>query len=154
LNRYGELFRGNKVQEAEKRGVAAVIIYSDPIDYGAPDLNVSNTFPNSVFMPPGGAQRGSLLETNGDPLTPLYPSKSYAYRININDVLNGVTAPTIPVMPIGYRDAIKLFQNMNGQPVPTDWIGGMVSYMAASAFLFKGGRAILLTTLFTIKRQI
>uniref|UniRef100_A0A914V839 Uncharacterized protein n=1 Tax=Plectus sambesii TaxID=2011161 RepID=A0A914V839_9BILA len=140
--RYGDLFRGNKVQEAEKRGALAVILFSDPIDYGSPDLSgsdLNNTFPNSVFMPPGGAQRGSVLETNGDPLTPLYPSKPYTYRIDISDVVNGVTAPNIPVMPMGYRDAATLFQNMNGPAVPAGWVGGIpgVNYTLTSSVSFK-----------------
>uniref|UniRef100_A0A914UWP4 PA domain-containing protein n=1 Tax=Plectus sambesii TaxID=2011161 RepID=A0A914UWP4_9BILA len=39
--RYGELFRGDKVLEAWRRGAVGVIIFTDPIDYGSPDL--SNT---------------------------------------------------------------------------------------------------------------
>ena len=83
LCRYGELWRGAKTQEAEKRGAIGVVIFSgarvlqpetrnaDPNDYGplAQDLPANFTWPDSIFLPPSGAQRGSLMNENGDPLT-------------------------------------------------------------------------------------
>lgn len=90
-------------------------------------------------MPPGGAQRGSLLEVDGDPQTPLYPSKPYTYRLREKDVVNGDSVPTIPVMPMGYRDAVKLLSNMDGPLVPSDWRGGIsgVNYTFTSTKIFK-----------------
>uniref|UniRef100_A0A914VRS2 Peptidase M28 domain-containing protein n=1 Tax=Plectus sambesii TaxID=2011161 RepID=A0A914VRS2_9BILA len=90
-------------------------------------------------MPAGGAQRGSILDVDGDPLTPLYPSKSYTYRLAQEDVTNGMSVPVIPVMPIGYRDAANLFLNMDGLPVPPDWQGGIssVNYTFTSSKIFQ-----------------
>lgn len=69
------------------------------------------TFPDTVFLPPSGAQRGSLMTDDGDPLTPFYPAKPYTFRTRDEPTLrkNGVL-PNIPVMPIGYRDALPIFQ--------------------------------------------
>ncbi len=36
LARFGRLYRGAKVVNAQKRGAIGVIIYSDPYDYGPP----------------------------------------------------------------------------------------------------------------------
>lgn len=37
-------------------------------------------FPATDWMPPAGVQRGSLNEYNGDPLTPLLPSRKDFYK--------------------------------------------------------------------------
>lgn len=56
-------------------GVIGVILYSDPKDI-APQGAMSNaTYPNSIYMPDMGHQRGSTLLISGDPLTQHYPSK-------------------------------------------------------------------------------
>jgi hypothetical protein len=39
-----QIFRGNKVWNAQKRGAAAVVIYSDPADYGPPHHRSSIQF--------------------------------------------------------------------------------------------------------------
>lgn len=113
--------------KADRRGAVAVVIYSDPADYGPSDHHSTNrTFPEDLFLPPGGAQRGSLLETDGDPLTPLYPSKPYTYRSKTEDDLRRDTVmPNIPVTPIGYRDAEKLLRLMNGPVAPAAFRGGI-----------------------------
>lgn len=103
--------------EAEKRGAIGVIIFNDPLDY-ANDLPASQTFPNTIWLPPSGAQRGTLLQSDGDPLTPFYPAKPYTYRTTDEATLRQQhSMPNVPVTPIGYRDALTLFQNMNGPEV-------------------------------------
>lgn len=70
-------------------------------------------------MPPSGAQRGTLLKTDGDPETPFFPSKHYTYRTEREEQLrNRRIMPNVPVMPIGYRDAVKIMQNLDGPRVP------------------------------------
>ena len=72
LCRIGRGFRGNKPKNAEKYGVAGILLYDDP-ERSAPFGNAS-TFPNGMFLPEDGMQWGSIYDVAGDPLTPLYPS--------------------------------------------------------------------------------
>lgn len=39
-----------------------------------------NIYPNTEWLPSEGVQRGSIMIGNGDPLSPLYPSKKNSYR--------------------------------------------------------------------------
>ena len=68
-----------QVKFAEDRGAVGVILYNDPSDYAPAALSnatYEDTFPNSPFLPPSGAQRGSLRGfPKGDALTPLFPAK-------------------------------------------------------------------------------
>ncbi|PKU29140.1 glutamate hypothetical protein [Limosa lapponica baueri] len=106
IARYGKIFRGNKVKNAELAGAKGLILYSDPADYCAPGVD---PYPNGWNLPGGGAQRGNVLNLNGagDPLTPGYPAKEYTYRL---DKASGVGLPKIPVHPIGYHDAESLLR--------------------------------------------
>uniref|UniRef100_A0A674JTI1 Aminopeptidase NAALADL1 n=1 Tax=Terrapene triunguis TaxID=2587831 RepID=A0A674JTI1_9SAUR len=133
IARYGKIFRGNKVKNAELVGATGVILYSDPADYCAPGVD---PYPNGWNLPGGGAQRGNVLNLNGagDPLTPGYPAKEYTYRY---EEARAVGLPKLPVHPIGYNDAEKLLRNMGG-PVPPDssWKGSLnVSYNIGPGFM-------------------
>jgi len=72
IARYGKLFRGDKLAFAQQNGAIGLIIYMDPYDFT--DGNTSNTYPNSIYLPPYGVQRGTVYIGDGDPLTPDYPS--------------------------------------------------------------------------------
>ncbi|EJW70163.1 hypothetical protein WUBG_18930, partial [Wuchereria bancrofti] len=75
-------------------------------------------FPDEIWLPESGAQRGTLLKTDGDPETPLLPSKYYTYRTETEENLRErQIMPSIPVMPVGYRDARKIMENLNGPQV-------------------------------------
>ncbi|XP_068251742.1 glutamate carboxypeptidase 2-like isoform X1 [Nyctibius grandis] len=132
IARYGKIFRGNKVKNAELAGAKGVILYSDPADYCAPGVD---PYPNGWNLPGGGAQRGNVLNLNGagDPLTPGYPAKEYIYRL---DKARGVGLPKIPVHPIGYHDAESLLRNMGGYAPPhSSWKGNLnVSYNVGPGF--------------------
>lgn len=52
-------------------------------------------------------QRGSLYTKRGDPLTPDYPSNSYAFR---NRSLGDSLLPKIPAQTVGYKYAYRLFK--------------------------------------------
>ncbi|XP_054256086.1 glutamate carboxypeptidase 2-like isoform X3 [Indicator indicator] len=108
IARYGKIFRGNKVKNAELAGAKGIILYSDPADYCAPGVD---PYPNGWNLPGGGAQRGNVLNLNGagDPLTPGYPAKEYTYRLA---KARGVGLPKIPVHPIGYHDAESLLRKV------------------------------------------
>uniref|UniRef100_A0A8C3YD30 N-acetylated-alpha-linked acidic dipeptidase 2 n=1 Tax=Catagonus wagneri TaxID=51154 RepID=A0A8C3YD30_9CETA len=101
IARYGKIFRGNKVKNAMLAGAKGIILYSDPADYSAPGVQ---PYPKGWNLPGTGVQRGNVLNLNGagDPLTPGYPAKEYAFRLDVED---GVGIPQIPVHPIGYNDA-------------------------------------------------
>uniref|UniRef100_A0AAQ5Y1A2 Glutamate carboxypeptidase 2 n=1 Tax=Amphiprion ocellaris TaxID=80972 RepID=A0AAQ5Y1A2_AMPOC len=107
--RYGKIFRGNKVKNAILAGAKGIIMFSDPADYWAAEVQ---PYPDGWNLPGGGAQRGNVLNLNGagDPLTPGYPAKEYTHRFSLED---GVGLPKIPVHPIGFHDAIHLKVRMN-----------------------------------------
>ncbi|XP_065688676.1 putative N-acetylated-alpha-linked acidic dipeptidase [Patagioenas fasciata] len=132
IARYGKIFRGNKVKNAELAGAKGVILYSDPADYCAPGVGA---YPDGWNLPGGGAQRGNVLNLNGagDPLTPGYPAKEYTYRL---DKGSGIGLPKIPVHPIGYHDAESLLRNMGGYAPPhSSWKGNLnVSYNIGPGF--------------------
>lgn len=73
LMRYGHGFRGDKVHEAQLHGAVGAILYSDPADVAAEGTR--RVYPQTLWMPHEGVQRGSIMHGDGDPLTPLYPSK-------------------------------------------------------------------------------
>uniref|UniRef100_A0A915MVM6 Uncharacterized protein n=1 Tax=Meloidogyne javanica TaxID=6303 RepID=A0A915MVM6_MELJA len=131
LIRYGGIFRGDKVFNAEKRGAVGVILYSDPIDY---------TFPNAVWLPPSGSQRGTLYRGIGDPETPLLPSLDYVHRVFTEKQLRltGIL-PNIPVTCIGYHDAQRIFERMDGEPaIWSRWSGALpVTYRLTGNNLFR-----------------
>lgn len=60
IMRYGAIFRGNKIQNAEKYGCQAALLYSDPQQY-APNGPDYKTYADGVYMPPEGGQRGSTM---------------------------------------------------------------------------------------------
>ena len=116
--RYGRSFRGIKAREAERHGAIALIIYSDPQDDG---YFRGDVYPNGPMRPPTGVQRGSVLNTDGDPSTPSYPSVKGAPRIAENQM----DIPHIPVVPIGYGNAGELLRGLRGASIPQSWQGGL-----------------------------
>ncbi|XP_049745521.1 putative N-acetylated-alpha-linked acidic dipeptidase [Elephas maximus indicus] len=132
IARYGKIFRGNKVKNAQQAGAKGVILYSDPADYFAPGVK---SYPDGWNLPGGGVQRGNVLNLNGagDPLTPGYPANEYAYRHGITEA---VGLPTIPVHPIGYYDAQKFLEKMGGlSPPDNSWKGALkVPYNVGPGF--------------------
>src|SRR5262245_18189489 len=57
IERYGKVFRGLKVKEAQLRGALGVIIYSDPEDDG---YMKGDIYPDGPMRPASGIQRGSV----------------------------------------------------------------------------------------------
>lgn len=77
-------------------------------------------------MPEGGVQRGSVMHGDGDPLTPLQPSKPDLYPSRtVDEAKEAGVLPKIPVTPISYRDAYEILVRLSGRPVPLDWQGGL-----------------------------
>ncbi len=128
LVRYGGAFRGLKVKEAQERGAAAVLVFSDPADDGYVRGDV---YPDGPWRPPSAIQRGSvqfLSSMPGDPSTPGYPSNAAARRLSREQM---ETVPKIPSLPIAYGEAEKLLRQLGGPRVPDGWQGGLpLSYHA------------------------
>ncbi|XP_070577790.1 N-acetylated-alpha-linked acidic dipeptidase 2-like [Ptychodera flava] len=133
IARYGKIFRGNKAKHAEHHGAIGLILYSDPADYGS--KNATSVYPHSWWLPDTGAQRGNLhvSDHKGDPLTPGYPAKDYAYRTSVEDS----PLPTIPVHPIGYGDAKMFLRELrNTYNIPADWKGDLdIEYNIGPGFI-------------------
>lgn len=142
LVRYGELFRGLKVRNAQKRGAVGLLIFSDPADDGYARGDV---YPNGPFRPASAVQRGSVQFLSlgpGDPSTPNGASVKGAKRLPI-DGRDGFTLAdvegwekqsglkredyfaTIPSLPISYESARPILESLAGPNAPAGWQGGL-----------------------------
>jgi N-acetylated-alpha-linked acidic dipeptidase len=122
LVRYGKIFRGLKVRNAERGGAAGVVIFSDPADDG---FVRADAYPHGPARPPDAIQRGSvqfLSEGPGDPTTPGWPSRAGGKRLKPSEV-RGI--PRIPSIPIAWAEAQKILALLDGPPAPSGWQGGL-----------------------------
>ena len=62
----------HQAKHAEVNSCVGLIMYTDPKDYAVEGMD--ETYPDSVYLPGTGVQRGSLEANLGDPLTPGHPS--------------------------------------------------------------------------------
>lgn len=125
IARYGGNFRGYKAKFAEANGASGLIIYTDPQDSG---FTKGLVYPNGPFYNSSTIQRGSLLTTDftGDPLTPFEPALPLDGKEKIERIdPKNAQLHSIPVSPIGYGEAEKILSQMNGDPVPQSWQGGL-----------------------------
>src|SRR4029077_1710649 len=104
-------YRGFKALTAERLGVAALLIYSDPAEDG---FRKGAVFPDGPWGPETHIQRGAItydfLEP-GDPLTPGWASVPGAKRIPAEQA---VSLPKIVAVPLSWHDAEPLLQNLDG----------------------------------------
>uniref|UniRef100_A0A0B7B9R7 Peptidase M28 domain-containing protein n=1 Tax=Arion vulgaris TaxID=1028688 RepID=A0A0B7B9R7_9EUPU len=137
--KYGRIFRGDKVDLAAINGAIGIIIYSDPADFTGNFMGDSRVYPETWWMPPSGAQRGTIYIPNGDPLSPGYPANDYGYRFTEESAVPPL--PKIPCHPIGYGAALNILKHLGGTAVPTpsDLSGGLnITYRTGPAFLETG----------------
>ena len=92
---------GGQAQLAEGRGAVAVLIYSDPHEFGG-DEYPNGAYPDGPYLPDSGVQRGSVLYL---PLCPGNPRGGEALCGYSEEEL----LPSIPVMPISAMDARPVF---------------------------------------------
>jgi N-acetylated-alpha-linked acidic dipeptidase len=122
LARHFKGYRGGKSLEAEKRGVAALLTYSDPAEDGYVQGDV---YPRGPWGPGSHVQRGGNVYdfiVPGDPLTPGWPSLPGARRIAESE---SRILPHIPSAPLSFRDARVLLEALEGAVRPArDWQGG------------------------------
>uniref|UniRef100_A0A8R1HII9 Glutamate carboxypeptidase 2 homolog n=1 Tax=Caenorhabditis japonica TaxID=281687 RepID=A0A8R1HII9_CAEJA len=138
LMRYGQGFRGDKVQNAQSAGAVGAILFSDTSDVAQDGIEPQNVYPNKIWMPNEGVQRGSLMHLSGDALSPYYPSKKELFRSRtIEEAKEENVILSIPALPISYTTALQLLKRMKGRPVPFDWqglIGGNLTYKLGPGF--------------------
>jgi len=122
LLRYFEGYRGGKSFEAEKHGVAGILVYSDPMEDG---YFQGDVWPHGPWGPPGHLQRGANVYDfliPGDPLTPGWASLPEAKRIRPED---STILPKIPMVPLSAPDAAELLRRLGGPAVPQGWQGAL-----------------------------
>ncbi|MGH9775109.1 MAG: transferrin receptor-like dimerization domain-containing protein [Candidatus Acidiferrales bacterium] len=121
IARYGAAWRGIKPKVAGEHGAIGCIIYSDPADDG---YTQGDVFPDGAFRPKQGVQRGSVMDTQypGDPLTPGVGATKSAKRLALKDA---ITIQKIPVLPIGYGDALPFLSALKGPVAPAKWRGAL-----------------------------
>jgi len=115
-------YRGFKALTAERRGVKALIIYSDPADDG---YRKGLTYPDGPWGPASHIQRGAITYdfiVPGDPLTPGWASVEGARRMPESEARS---VPRIVAVPMSYRDARPLLENLGGPVAPLAWQGGL-----------------------------
>lgn len=115
-------YRGFKALTAEREGAAALIIYSDPAEDG---YKRGKVFPDGPWGPESHIQRGAITYdflVPGDPLTPGWASVPGAKQIPISEARS---VPKIMALPMSWRDAKPLLENMDGPEAPNDWQGGL-----------------------------
>ena len=122
ITRYGNGWRGLKPKLAQEHGAIGCIIYSDPRDDG---YFRGDAYPKGGWRPPGGVQRGSVLDMTlypGDPLTPGVGATKDARRLGVAEAR---TILKIPVLPISYADAQPLLGALQGPVAPKKWRGAL-----------------------------
>jgi N-acetylated-alpha-linked acidic dipeptidase len=115
-------YRGFKALTAEREGAAALLIYSDPAEDGYARGKV---FPDGPWGPESHIQRGAITYdyiVPGDPTTPGWASVPGAKRIAPEEARS---LPKISALPLSWRDAKPLLENMNGPEVPKEWRGAL-----------------------------
>src|SRR5262249_27628543 len=108
-------YRGFKALTADRAGAAAVIIYSHPAE---DRYRRGKVFPGGPWGPESHIQRGAITYdflVPGDPLTPGWASVEGARRIPIEQA---VSVPKIIAVPMSWRDAKPLLENMDGPEAP------------------------------------
>jgi N-acetylated-alpha-linked acidic dipeptidase len=115
-------YRGFKAWEAERRGVKALLIYSDPMEDG---YRKGDVFPHGPWGPESHIQRGAIsydFLVPGDPLTPGWPSLEGARRLAREEARS---IPGIVAVPMSWRDARPILENLGGPVAPHAWQGGL-----------------------------
>jgi len=125
LCRYGQIFRGVKVYQAEQRGAAGVLIYSDPADDG---YARGDAWPLGPWRPESAVQMGSvqyIFRYPGDAQTPgiaSTPDLPGSERVRADKTGN---QPRIPSLPLSYEDAAPILEALKGPAVPQSWQGSL-----------------------------
>lgn len=115
-------YRGFKAFTAEKKGLAGLLIYSDPKEDG---YGRGPVFPDGPWGPPSHIQRGGIpydFIYPGDPLTPGWASKPAARRLPPEEA---ETLPEIISVPLSAENARPLLESLDGEIAPPEWQGAL-----------------------------
>jgi N-acetylated-alpha-linked acidic dipeptidase len=115
-------YRGFKAWEAERRGVRALLVYSDPMEDG---YRRGDVFPRGPWGPASHIQRGAITYdflVPGDPLTPGWASVEGAPRVAREEARS---IPGIVALPLSWRDAKPILESLGGPVAPYAWQGAM-----------------------------
>jgi len=115
-------YRGFKALTAQKRGAAALLLYSDPAEDG---FKKGEVFPWGPWGPESHLQRGGIVydfNLPGDPRTPGWASVPGGRFLPAE---TAVSMPTIAAAPLSYKDARKILEKMIGPTAPQGWQGGL-----------------------------
>ena len=115
-------YRGFKALTAEREGVAALLIYSDPAEDG---YTQGKVFPDGPWGPASHIQHGAITYdyiVPGDPGTPGWASVPGAWRIA---PAAARSLPKLISLPLSWQDAKPLLEQMNGEEVPPEWRGAL-----------------------------
>ena len=115
-------YRGFKALTAQRRGVAALVLYSDPADDG---YKKGEVYPWGPWGPESHLQRGGIVydfNLPGDPRTPGWASVPGGRFLPAADA---VSMPSIAAAPMSYKDARKILEQMSGPTAPPAWQGGL-----------------------------
>ena len=115
-------YRGFKALTAQRRGVAALLLYSDPADDG---FKKGEVFPWGPWGPESHLQRGGIVydfNLPGDPRTPGWASVPGGRFLAAE---SAVSMPTVAAAPMSYKDARKILEKMTGPTAPAAWQGGL-----------------------------
>jgi N-acetylated-alpha-linked acidic dipeptidase len=124
-------YRGFKALTAEREGVAALLVYSDPAEDGYAKGPV---YPQGPWGPASHLQRGGIAYdyiVPGDPLTPGWASIDGARRI---PVAEAVSVPKVMALPMSHRDIQPILEALGGPPAPEAWKGALpITYRLGGA---------------------
>ncbi|MBN1224843.1 MAG: M28 family metallopeptidase [Candidatus Aminicenantes bacterium] len=115
-------YRGFKAYTAEKRGLAGLLIYSDPKEDG---FARGEVFPRGPWGPMSHIQRGGIpydFLYPGDPLTPGWASTRDSERLPREQA---ESLPHIISVPLSARDALPLLEVIGGEKAPEAWVGAL-----------------------------
>jgi len=124
-------YRGFKALTAEREGAAALLIYSDPAEDG---YTQGKVFPDGPWGPESHIQRGAITYdyiVPGDPTTPGWASLPGARRVPLAEARS---LPKLIALPLSWRDARPLLENMDGAEVEPEWRGALpITYRYSGA---------------------
>jgi N-acetylated-alpha-linked acidic dipeptidase len=122
LARLGRSYRGVKVQQAELRGAAAVLLFPDPSGDG---WAAGDTLPLGPYRPATSVQRGTVAymwRYTGDPLTPGVAARPGVPRLAPPQA---PVLPGIPAVPLSYADAGVVLAALEGPEPPASFRGAL-----------------------------
>ncbi len=116
-------YRGYKVYEAERRGAAGTIIYSDPAEDG---FLQGPVYPEGPWGTESHIQWGAIIYDwfgQGEPFTFHWKQQPDGGWVEGRE--RDKQLPRIPSMPLNARNAAAILKQLGGPKAPKDWQGGL-----------------------------